>query len=121
MSKEKYVGLDVHKATIVIAVLNAVGQVVMQTVIATDAQLLREFFKGLSGTVAVALEEARSRPGCTRCCGHWLKRWSFAIRATTSCSRSATRAISLTPQSSPRCCDWVRSKPFTKAIRSNAG
>jgi transposase len=57
MSKEKYVGLDVHKATIVIAVLNAVGQVVMQTVIATDAQMLREFFKGLSGTVAVALEE----------------------------------------------------------------
>ena len=57
MSKEKYVGLDVHKATIVIAVLNAVGQVVMQTVIATDAQMLREFFKGLSGTVSVALEE----------------------------------------------------------------
>lgn len=57
MSKEKYVGLDVHKATIVIAVLNAVGQVVMQTVIATDAQMLREFFKGLSGTIAVALEE----------------------------------------------------------------
>lgn len=57
MSKEKYVGLDVHKATIVIAVLNAVGQVVMQTVIATDAQMIREFFKGLSGTVAVALEE----------------------------------------------------------------
>ena len=57
MSKEKYVGLDVHKATIVIAVLNAVGQVVMQTVIATDAQMLREFFKGLSGSVSVALEE----------------------------------------------------------------
>lgn len=57
MSKEKYVGLDVHKATIVIAVLNAVGQVVMQTVIATEAQMLREFFKGLSGTVSVALEE----------------------------------------------------------------
>ena len=57
MSKEKYVGLDVHKATIVIAVLNAVGQVVMRTVIATDAQVIREFFKGLSGTVNVALEE----------------------------------------------------------------
>lgn len=57
MSKEKYVGLDVHKATIVIAVLNAVGQMVMQTIIATDAQVIREFFKGLSGTVTVALEE----------------------------------------------------------------
>ncbi|MGH9845822.1 MAG: IS110 family transposase [Blastocatellia bacterium] len=57
MSKDKYVGLDVHKATIVIAVLNAVGQMVMQTIIATDTQVIREFFKGLSGTVSVALEE----------------------------------------------------------------
>jgi len=57
MSKEKYVGLDVHKATIVIAVLNAVGQVIMQTVLATDAQVIREFFQGLTGTVQVALEE----------------------------------------------------------------
>ena len=57
MSKEKYVGMDVHKATIVIVVLNALGQTVMQTIIATDAQVIREFFKGLSGTVHVALEE----------------------------------------------------------------
>lgn len=57
MSKEKYVGMDVHKATIVIAVLNAVGQMVMQTIIATEAQVIREFFQGLSGTVRVALEE----------------------------------------------------------------
>jgi len=57
MSKAKYVGLDVHKATIVIVVLNAVGQVVMQTIIATETQVIREFFQGLSGTVSVALEE----------------------------------------------------------------
>lgn len=57
MSNEKYVGMDVHKATIVIAVMNAVGQVMMRSVIATDAQIIREFFKGLSGTVHVALEE----------------------------------------------------------------
>ena len=57
MSKEKYVGMDVHKATIVIVVLNALGQTVMQTIIATDGQIIREFFKGLSGTVHVALEE----------------------------------------------------------------
>ena len=57
MSKAKYVGLDVHKATIVIVVLNAVGQVVMQTIIATDTQVIRDCFPGLSGTVRVALEE----------------------------------------------------------------
>jgi len=57
MSNEKYVGMDVHKATIVIAVHNAIGQVVMRNIIATDAQIIREFFKGLTGTVRVALEE----------------------------------------------------------------
>ena len=58
MSKEKYVGLDVHKATIVIAVLNTAGQVMMKNIIATDAQIIREFFKGLSGVVKVTLEES---------------------------------------------------------------
>lgn len=48
MGKEKYVGLDVHKSTIAIAVLNAAVQMVMQTIISTNAQMLREFFKGLS-------------------------------------------------------------------------
>lgn len=57
MSNEKYVGLDVHKATLVIAVLNAVGQVVMRNVIATEATIIREFFQGLRGTIAVVLEE----------------------------------------------------------------
>lgn len=58
MSREKYVGLDVHKSTIVIAVLNSAGQVVMKNIIATDAQIIREFFKGLSGKVSVTLEES---------------------------------------------------------------
>jgi transposase len=57
MSNAKYVGMDVHKTTIVIAVLNAVGQVLMRNIIATDAKIIREFFQGLSGTVAVVLEE----------------------------------------------------------------
>jgi transposase len=57
MNNEKYVGMDVHKATIVIAVMNAVGQVMMRNIMATEAQIIREFFKGLSGTVHVALEE----------------------------------------------------------------
>jgi transposase len=57
MTNDKYVGLDVHKATIVIAVLNAIGQVIMRNIIATESQVIREFFKGLNGTVKVALEE----------------------------------------------------------------
>ena len=57
MNNEKYVGMDVHKATTVIVVVNTVGQMLMQNIVATDARVLREFFQGLSGTVHLALEE----------------------------------------------------------------
>ena len=57
MSKKKYVGMDVHKSTIVIVVLNESGQVEMKTLIPTKTESIREFFKTLSGTVKAVLEE----------------------------------------------------------------
>ena len=44
-----YVGMDVHQASIVIAVTNAVGKVVMESIIETKAQTVRDFIKGLRG------------------------------------------------------------------------
>jgi transposase len=57
MSADKYVGLDVHKATTVVAVLDARGQLLQQTVLPTKTETLREFFSGLTGRAHVALEE----------------------------------------------------------------
>jgi transposase len=57
MNTIKYVGLDVHKAVTVIAVLNERGQVESQTQIKTKADNFRDFFRGLSGTVHIVLEE----------------------------------------------------------------
>jgi transposase len=57
MTGEKYVGLDVHKATIVAAVQDASGKCVMTSVIETKAETIRTFVKGLTGTVRVTLEE----------------------------------------------------------------
>ena len=37
-----YVGMDVHRASIVIVVLNGAGKVVMQSVIETGAERVRE-------------------------------------------------------------------------------
>ena len=37
MRNEKYVGMDVHQASIVVAVLNDQGHSVMESIIATDA------------------------------------------------------------------------------------
>ncbi len=50
MDSIKYIGLDVHQSTISVAVLNADGKLVMQSVIATHAATILEFLHGLRGT-----------------------------------------------------------------------
>lgn len=55
--KTYYVGMDVHKATIVIAVLDANGKVVSQTIIETSTQTVRDFFQSLRGEIHITFEE----------------------------------------------------------------
>lgn len=55
--KQYYVGMDVHKATIVIAVLDAFGKAVSQSIIETSTQAVRDFFKSLRGEIHVTFEE----------------------------------------------------------------
>jgi hypothetical protein len=56
-SDVKYIGLDVHKEAITIAVLNAAGKLVMESVIETKASTLVQFLDGLRGELHVTLEE----------------------------------------------------------------
>jgi transposase len=55
--KTYYVGMDVHRASIVIVVLNGAGKVVMESVIETGAERVRGFLKQLRGQVYVTFEE----------------------------------------------------------------
>ena len=57
MSDIKYVAFDVHKATISAAVLNLEGKLLTQTVMQTDATAIRDFLRGLSGSVHLTFEE----------------------------------------------------------------
>jgi transposase len=57
MTDTKYIGLDVHKESISIAVLNSVGKVVMECVIETKASTLLQFIHGLRGDVHLTFEE----------------------------------------------------------------
>lgn len=57
MNSIKYVGLDVHQSTISVAVLNAEGKLVMQSLIATHASAIVDFLHGLRGTLHVTFEE----------------------------------------------------------------
>lgn len=53
----KYVGLDVHQATTSIVVRDESGRIIARVVVPTDATALVEFFRGLRGTILVAIEE----------------------------------------------------------------
>ena len=57
MTSTKYIGMDVHKESISIAVMNSVGKVVMECVIETKASTLLQFIHGLRGDVRVTFEE----------------------------------------------------------------
>ena len=60
MDSAKYIGLDVHKESISIAVLNAAGKTVMESVIETKANTILQFLDGLRGELQVTLEEGTS-------------------------------------------------------------
>ncbi len=57
MTSTKYVGMDVHKESISIAVMDAAGKIVMESVIETKASMLLQCFNGLRGDVRVTFEE----------------------------------------------------------------
>jgi len=49
MTSTKYIGMDVHKESISIAVMNAAGKIVMECVIETKAGMILQFIDGLRG------------------------------------------------------------------------
>ena len=58
MSREiKYIGMDVHKEAIVIAVLNGSVKLVMETILETKASSILQFIHGLRGELHVTWEE----------------------------------------------------------------
>ena len=57
MTSTKYIGLDVHKESISIAVMNSVGKVVMECVIETKASTIPQFIHGMRGDLHVTFEE----------------------------------------------------------------
>src|SRR5258705_226345 len=55
--KTYYVGMDVHRASIVIVVLNGAGKVVEQIILETSAERVRGYLRQLRGKVKVTFEE----------------------------------------------------------------
>ncbi len=57
MDKTKYIGMDVHKEAISIAVLDSTGKLVMESIIETKAATILQFIQGLRGNLQVTFEE----------------------------------------------------------------
>jgi hypothetical protein len=51
MESTKYIGMDVHKDTISVAVMNAAGKVVMESILETKAATILQFIRGLRGNL----------------------------------------------------------------------
>jgi transposase len=57
MDSVKSVGMDVHRATIVIAVLDTSGKLLMESILETQAATILQFIQGLKGTLYATFEE----------------------------------------------------------------
>ena len=77
----KYIGMDVHKEAIVIAVLNESGKLVMESVIETKASSILQFLHGLRGELHVTGKKGPGRPGCMICSSRRCNTLWCAIRA----------------------------------------
>src|SRR5467141_445894 len=64
MNDAKYIGLDVHQATISVAVLDSSGKLVMEAILETKAETILQFIRGLRGSLHVTFEEGT--------CAAWL-------------------------------------------------
>jgi hypothetical protein len=64
MNNAKYIGLDVHQATTVAAVLDGNGKLVLDAIVETKASTLLELLHGIRGELNVTLEEGT--------CAAWL-------------------------------------------------
>jgi hypothetical protein len=57
MTSTKYIGMDVHKESVSIAVMNSAGKIVMECVIETKASMILQFVDGLHGDVHVTHDQ----------------------------------------------------------------
>ena len=91
MSGEKYIGLDVHQATISVAVVDSQGQVDHGIHSGTKASTILEFLAGVRGTLSVTFEEGTWAAWLYPICSShtWPNCWC-AIRARWQCSNRAT-------------------------------
>jgi hypothetical protein len=51
MNDAKYMGMDVHQATIAVAIRDSRGNLVMEAIVGTKADTILQFIRGLRGSL----------------------------------------------------------------------
>jgi hypothetical protein len=64
MNSEKYIGLDVHQATLAVAVMDSRGKVVMESILETKAATILEFLARPRTACAGESNRRRGRLTC---------------------------------------------------------
>ena len=60
MNQAKYIGMDVHQATISVAVMDSAGKLILESILETKAATILQFLGGLRGSLLVTFEEGTS-------------------------------------------------------------
>jgi len=117
MNCEKYIGLDVHQATIAVAVRDCKGKVVMESILETKASTILEFFAGLRGTLSVTLEEGTWAAWLYDLLKPHVARVVVLILARTLCSNTGTKMTVSMLASWPTCYASMIWSPSTTVRR----
>ena len=60
MNQAKYIGMNVHQATISVAVMDSAGKLILESILETKAPTILQFLGGLGGSLLVTFEEGTS-------------------------------------------------------------
>jgi len=60
VNQAKYIGMDVHQATISVAVMDSAGKLILESILETKAATILQFIGGLRGSLLVTFEEGTS-------------------------------------------------------------
>jgi hypothetical protein len=64
MKCDKYMGMEVHQAMTVVAVLDGDGKVILETMVATEAAAITRLVKSISGPLRVTFEQTTQSWPC---------------------------------------------------------
>jgi len=125
MDSEKYIGLDIHQATVVVAavvavvaVMDSAGKLVMESILETKAATILQFFAGLRGALWVSFEKGTWSAWLYDLLNPHVDNWWCAIRGRMRCSRTGTRVIASMPASWRSCYAETSSSRSTTARRA---